>query len=202
MPLKDFLDINSIIPKIPDILNYIAPGMIFLTFRKISYAKDHSKDKFFILKAIVISYLFFKLKPMFISMLTFLGIHVFNEDLKTIVFFIIVILISIIYVRFDIEEKFLKMLGKGNNPNEDYISFIVDPSEGASMRVYLPDEGVIYLGTLLFYEDITVGENRKIALSNFIVYDYDANIVDNQSSNANNIVVLSLKNKDRLEFFK
>lgn len=193
----DILKIQEVVKIIPSILEYFVPGFIFITIRNYCYSKNNEKDKYIVLKSIVISFIIMQISQVIVN------IFKWNEVFISYISIIIAIISTILYIRFKLEAFIIeKLLGENKTPNEDYFDNIIPGKKGAWMRVYINQE-VIYMGKILYYEGKETGEDRKIALSNFISYSYeDSEEWDNHSADDDGIVLISMKNINRMEIFK
>lgn len=196
----DLLNIKEIVNIIPTLIEYFVPGFIFLTIRSFSFSKDSNKDRYILMKAIIISYLFLEIiNPIIIPVIDNLR---FNREIQTYIFILVVIMISILYVKLDIEDKLINMLGSTKTSQEDYFHSMIDSKDGAWIRVYLLEEKIIYSGKLKYYEGKEAGENRKIVLTSFSTYSYDGYELENNENDEDSLVLLSMKDIKRLEIFK
>lgn len=196
MPV-DILKIQEIVKIIPSILEYFVPGFIFIVIRNYCYSKNNDKDKYIILKSIVISFIIMQISQAIVNTLKWN--HVWISYLSI----VISIVITILYMRLKLEEKIIeKVLGENKTPNEDYFDNIISQKEGAWLRAFVNEE-VIYMGKIIYYEGKDAGEDRKIALSNFKSYSYnESEEWDDFSDKDKNIVLLSIKSISRIEIFK
>lgn len=195
--MVEILKIQEVVKIIPSILEYFVPGFIFIIIRNYCYSKNNDKDKYIILKSIVISFIIMQISQVVVSVLTL------NHVWVSYVSIFISIIITVLYMRFKLEEKIIeKILGESKTPNEDYFDNIIAKKEGAWLRAYVNEE-VIYMGKIIYYEGKDAGEDRKIALSNFKSYSYkESEEWDDFSEEDKSIVLLSIKSISRIEIFK
>jgi hypothetical protein len=197
--MAELLNIKDIVNIIPVLLEYLVPGFIFLTIRNFSFSKDHTKDKYILVKAIVISSLFLELiNPILFPVAKYVKI---KDEIIPYIFIFLVTAISILYIKLKIEDKLISLLGSTKTPNEDYFENIINTKNGAWMRAYLPEEKVIYMGKLKFYDDKDTGENRKIALACFSSYSYDNDLIESHENDTDSLVLLTMKDIKRIEIF-
>lgn len=198
--MPELLNIDKIIILIPTVLEYVVPGFIFLTIRDFSYSKKDKSDKYYVIKCIVLSYIFIKLlKPI---ELAFFGHFGLSDDILTFIFIILVIIISIAYIKYKLEEKLVNILGNGKTVHEDFISNIIDNKEGAWLKLYISEEKIIYTGKLKYYDNPSMSNNRFIVLACVKTESYSGDtLVDNINDN-NCLVALDMKDIKRIEIFK
>ncbi|HBG4218863.1 TPA: hypothetical protein KQD30_001993 [Clostridioides difficile] len=173
--MNEILNIQEIISIIPALLEYFVPGFIFLTIRNFYYSKDYTKDKYIIVKSIVISFLFYELLYPILMIIP-------NKHVSNYLFIIIVIFISIMYLKFNVEDKIIDIFGVGQRINEDDFANIIDVEKGTWVKVYLPEESIIYLGKLKYYSNKKDSEDNIMALICFATYSYDGEELENNSN--------------------
>lgn len=197
--MNELLLLKDIVNIIPLMLEYIVPGFIFLSIRNFAYSKDISKDKYFIIKAIVLSYVF---KQTLYEIINPLFMHMSDSKwITTFIFIILIIIVSILYIKLNIEKFIVSILDKGKTVTEDCFEEIIG-KDAINIRVYLKDENVIYTGSLTYYDDKFAEDNRKIVISSYLTYDYEGNLIENFGGSESNFVILTLKDIKRIECFK
>ena len=198
--MTELLNINEIISLIPTVLEYVVPGFIFLTIRDFSYSKKDKSDKYYVIKCIVLSYIFIKLlKPI---VLGFFGHFSLSDDILTFIFIILVIAISIGYIKYKIEEKLVNTLGNGKTVHEDFISNIICNKEGAWLKLYISEEKSIYTGQLRYYDNPSISNNRFIVLACVKTESYSGDTLVDNMNNKDCLVALDMKDIKRIEIFK
>lgn len=197
--MTELLNINNIIILIPTLLDYVVPGFIFLAIRDFSYSKKDKSDKYYIIKCIVLSYLFIKILKPIVLLLGHLG---FNNDILTFIFIMDVIAISIVYIKYKVEEKLVKVLGNGKAVHEDFISNIIDNKKGAWLKLYISEEKIIYTGKLKYYDNPSMSNDRFIVLACVKTESYSGETLVDNTSDENALVALDMKYIKRIEIFK
>ena len=200
--MGEILNINEVIKIIPVLLEYLVPGYIFMTIRSFSLSKDDSKDKHIILKSVVLSFIFLRtVYPIISKVLTYFKSP---KELILCVFIISIIIISVLYIRFDLEKYFVKVLGNGKTTKEDCFDVILSDnnSTGVVAMAYLESEKLVYTGSLIYYDDKLSGDNRKIVLAGYTLHTFDGEEIYNYEGIEGNIVVLQMKDIKRIEIFK
>lgn len=206
--MSEILKIKELVDLIPMILEYIVPGFIFLTIRNFSYSKEIAKDKYIIFKSMVISFIFLEcIYPILIGITTYInGLNIKNvhisENIVMILFIIVVTSISVIYIKFKLEDKLVKLLGNGKTIHEDFLSNIIDNKEGAWIKVYLNEYKIVYTGKLRYYDNLNIDNNGHIVLAFFITEDYDGNQLENHENEKDCMVSVKIKDISRYEIFK
>lgn len=197
--MAEIININNIINIIPTLLEYLVPGFIFLTIRNFSFSKDNNKDKYILIKAIIISYLFLEIiNPILFPITNMLRI---STEIIPYIFIFLVTIISILYVKLNIEDKLISLLGSNKISQEDYFEAIINSKNGAWIRAYLSEEKIIYMGKLKYYDDKENKDNRKIALTSFSSYSYDGDKLESNEDDYGSLVLLSMKDIKRIEIF-
>jgi len=191
--MSEFLNIKKIIEVIPDILIYFAPGFIFLTLRNYHISSDIDKDKYVVVKSVVISYLFIKLVNIKLPL---------SHKFFTYIVLGLSIVTSLIYIRWDLESKLIKKLNFSKSTNKDYMQDIINVNEGAWVYLYLPKENAIYYGKLIYYENTTDGKDKNIVISNFCAVSYDGDEIVNHEEDNNWQIILNTKDISRIEIYK
>lgn len=191
--MSDFFKFTDIINIIPDILIYFVPGFIFISVRNYHLSFESSKDKYIALKSIVFSYIFINLVGIIYSK---------NNRFFTILVLMLSVIVSILYITFDVEEELLKRLKLHKSTNNDFMHNIINIKEGAWLYMYLSEENVIYCGKLICYHDIDNGKERIYVLSNYVLCSYEGKQLQNFSENDNRNVMLNSKNITRIEIVK
>jgi len=191
--MNELLNFKKIIEVIPDILIYFAPGFIFLTLRNYHISNDMQKDKYVTLKSIVISFLLIKIINIKLPTDYYLFPYIVLG---------VSIIMSILYVRFDLETKLLEKLKFSKSTNKDYMQDIIDIDNGAWVYLYLFKENVIYYGKLVYYENTVDGKDRNIVLSNFSSMSYEGELIVNHEDDDNWQVILNTKEISRIEIYK
>lgn len=211
--MKELLSIKDIVNTIPILLEYVVPGFIFLSMRNFSLSKDESKDKYMIFKSIVISYIFLQIiyssfqllgiffgKPQIDSNINYTIIPISKNNIRFL-FIVLSVIISIIYIKLDIEERVLSLLGNGKTSKEDCFDVIIDNNKGVGARVYLKDEDIVYTGSITYYDDRLSGDNRRFILSGYNSYSYDWEEICNYQGEEDKKVILNMKDIKRIELF-
>jgi hypothetical protein len=187
--MLELIDINKILEVIPNILEYFIPGFIFLTIRNLSLAKETSKDKFIVINSIVISFIFVEI----LKLIPWLN----NNDNFTLLSIILMLVLSKIYTKFELEDKVIGQFIKGKTTNDDVFSVFIKKEEGAWVRVYMKD--VIYVGKIFHSEDRYTGGNRYIILVAFQRFTYRWKLVEDNSEDDYIKVLLNMKDISRIE---
>lgn len=197
--MTEIVNINNIINIIPTLLEYLVPGFIFLTIRNFSFSKDNSKDKYILIKAIIISYLFLEIiNPILFPVINMLRV---NSEIRPYLFIFLVTFVSILYVKLNIEDKLISLLGSNKTSQEDCFEAIINSKSGAWIRAYLSEERIIYMGKLKYYDDKENKDNRKIVLTLFSSYSYDGDKLESNEDDYGSLVLLSMKDIKRIEIF-
>ena len=204
--MESVLSIKSIIELIPTLLEYFIPGFIFLGMRNFFLGKDITKDSYFVLKSVVISFVLTELIKSVTNLIITLykpsELFLANEITQRSIVLIITIAISYLYINKDWEKKLLDKFGKGKTSNNDYISTLVDNNKGAWIRVYLKEDEIIYVGKLHYHDSRDRYEDGCIVLSAFIAYDYDANELENNSLDDSKEAIVYYKKINRMEIIQ
>lgn len=188
----DITNINEILEIIPSILQYFIPGFIFLTIRNLSLSIELKNDKFIILNSIVISFILvetLKLIPIFK-----------NSNYFVLIPIIAILFISKIYIGSRLEEKIVNSFVKGKITNEDIFSILLEQQKGAWLRVYIRD--VIYVGKIHYTEDVCRDGNRYIILFAYQSFNYEWEILEDNSTDNYARVMLNMKDIDIIEKVK
>ena len=168
------ININDIVSSIPNILQYFIPGFIFFNIRSLNLSNQIKNNKFIVLNSIAVSYIT-------VEMLKLVPLIPKDANWFTAIVILVILLFSYIYIRYELEDKILKLFTKGKTTNENIFYFLVtdcDNSNGNDNNIYLDGawlrvytKYVIYVGQIYYTEDTYVGENRYIILSSYQAYD-------------------------------
>ncbi len=193
----DFELLEKIPLLIPNFLQYIMPGYIFmLIFDFILIRPKRDKEDMFI-KSITISFVLVSLLRAFLMPL--------NDLQNNGVIFIAIVLAVIIsiftakHVTSDFVDKKLKNLGVNRTVHSNIWHQMIDEKNGVYATIYLKEEKWIVRGYIRKYD---VGENNEvyIVLDEYYYTDYQNNekqaVVDNQWR-----CVIKLSNVDILELY-
>lgn len=200
--MGEILNINEVIKIIPSLLEYLVPGYIFITIRNFSFSKDDSKDKHIVLKSVVLSFIFLRtIYPIIRATLTYFGLP---KELILCTFIFSIIVISVLYIRLDLEKYMVGILGNGKTSKEECFDVILSDNYniGAIARVYLESEKLVYTGSLIYYDDKFAGEHRKIVLAGYSLGLFNGKEIYNYEGEESNLVVLQMKDIKRIEIFK
>lgn len=200
--MGEVLNINEVIKIIPVLLEYLVPGYIFMTIRNFSFSIDTSKDKHIILKSVVLSFIFLRVLYPIIN--TVLAYFKLPKEIILCTFIFSIIVISVLYIRFDLEKYFMSILGNGKTAKEECFDVILSENNSAGVitMAYLESEKLVYTGSLIYYDDKFSGDNRKIVLAGYTLHTFDGHEIYNYEGNKKNIVVLQMKDIKRIEIFK
>jgi len=188
--------IQTIIDFLPSIVIYVVPGYIFLWVYTFTFSKDIENDKHAIAKSLILS---FSLITLFRS----LGIEISLSPLIIFVLLITSAISGFLFTKILTSKPvylLIKKIGINKSFYRDIWNDIVDFRYGQWLRIYLPEERVIYLGKLKRYEE-TATDKTLIVLSNYASYDYDAEEIDNCIGSPEKIVIINTKDVSRIELY-
>lgn len=191
--MGDFLKLKDIADIIPSLLNYFVPGFIFITIRNYSLSRDSIKDTNIFIKSVVVSSIFIQFMKIVISV----NNYWFSFAIILFSFFI-----GILYIRFNIESKILKLLKLNKTTTGDFFDDIIDSRNGPWIYAYIPSEQLIYLGKLINYEIASDGKARSIVLTSYKVFSYAEELIADYENESNRQLLLNTKDISRIEIFK
>lgn len=183
-------DLKEVIKIIPDILQYYAPGFIFLSIRDVNLSYNTKDNNLFFINSIVISYIFVKLTDIPLSWLPW--------DIKSnfVITLIFTLIFSGVYVNFNLENIWLSIFCKGKTLNNDPFWHLLN-SEGSWVRVY--EKNRIYIGQIHYSPNISNGDNKYLVLKAFTTYNSDWDILESHANDKKQKVMLNLNNIEAIE---
>ncbi len=188
--------IQAIINVLPGIVIYVVPGYIFLWVYTFTFSKDIENDKHAITKSVIISFFF-------ITLFRAVGIDSFLSPMVICALIVIPAVSGYLFTRILTSKPvcyFIRLIGINKSFYSDIWNDIVDFKYGQWLRVYLPEERVVYLGRLKRYEE-TVTDKTLIVLSNFASYDYKGEVMDDHKKSPEKIVIINTKDVSRIELY-
>lgn len=183
------IDMNDLIKNIPNILQYFIPGFIFFNIRSLHLSKQIKNDKFVILNSIVISFILVEVLKLIPCLK--------NNNYFIIIAIVVILIFSKVYVYFGLENKIVNIFIKGKVINENLFSILVEREKGAWLRIYTKD--VVYVGKIFYTEDAYVDGNRYIILSSYQTFNYEFEILEDNSEDSYSKVMLNMMDIDIVE---
>lgn len=197
--MTDFFKIKDIIAVLPLLIIYILPGYIFISVINFIVNKKYKEDKNIILKSLVISYIIINIETFLLGLQ---GILFDISSAKSIIITFGVSILSAYLCAQIIDNEsgniILKKLKIARSFKSDVIADITDFELGMWIKVFISSEKLIYVGKIRRFEQV-VDLSYIIVLSNFILYKYSGDEVENYSSDNTKWVFLSLKDNYRIE---
>lgn len=197
--MTDLLKLKDIIPLLPLIIIYTVPGYIFIYIKNFILGKNQQEDNKVILKSLIISYIMVNFTTLILSLFG----YIMNTSLSShiILLFTVTALCGYLYARFadsDLGNELLFKFSVRSSLRENILNDAIDSEYGMWLRVYLSSEKLVYLGQLIQY-DSELEKNIVIVLSKYIIYDYDGNVLQDNSENNTERVLISIKDNFRID---
>ncbi|MGI6704109.1 MAG: hypothetical protein ACOX42_08880 [Clostridia bacterium] len=196
-------NISGMINAIPLILVYIVPGYIILKISHFQLSKKADKDQYILVKSLVISFVF-------VSAGEAMWGYLFPDAqaMCSIVFRNTMIIssavVGLLWSRFltsTLFERILYSLGIHKTLRSGIWSDVVDFEYGLWLMVYIPADKVVYAGKLRRYSEIETHGNYTVFLSNYTLYDYNAETLKDYVEDNDKWVALNSKDIGRVELF-
>ncbi len=197
----DIQSINDLIKSLPTLIIYIVPGFITIWIKSFILSEKPKETSDIFLKSIVISYLLILFEKFVLKLFGY-NIDIDMNGLHKVILIIISIFVGYIWsmlLQSDNCSNILKKVGVYRTFRANIWDDLVDLQYGLWVRIYLPSESVIYEGKLRKYEEKENLENYLLVLSNFIMYDYEAKEIINNTTVNNEWIALSTKDISRIE---
>jgi len=193
-------DIKNLIEALPALILYIVPGFIFLGTLSFLMCKDLKFNKEYISVSIVISFIIINIEK-------YIYIH---ADIYSPLFVIVTVLISILsayvierFTKSKCLDKILKKLNIKRTINHNIFADIKDDEYGVWLRVHIPTEKIVYLGTLTMFENNSKYEESFLILSNYKTYAYADSPIYKEcfidEHKTTNWVAIKIKDINRIE---
>jgi hypothetical protein len=201
--MSDIIEIKDLLSSLPLLIIYIVPGYVFISEMNFILGNKKVDDKNILLKSVAISFII-------TNLLSVLYLKTYNANfdisLPKNIFFTILITIVFAYVvsiflKSEICGSAFKYLNISNSLKSDIFNDLVDFELGMWIRVYLQDEKLIYQGKIRKFDRTSEDGNTYIALSNYLLQNYDGEILENSEEFNTRWVLISLKDNFRIELF-
>ena len=95
--------------------------------------------------------------------------------------------------------KFLNAINIHQTLQPNFFCDIVDLEEGCWITAYEPTQKLIYQGKIRRFENGNNDEHFLVMISNYMIYDYDGNNVQDNNMNDFNFLIINLKEITRFE---
>jgi hypothetical protein len=196
-------NISAMVDAIPLILIYIVPGYIILRISNFQLSRKADHDQYVLIKSLVISFVFVSVEES-IWNLVFPGTQTLcNPAFRN---FVIAssLVAGFLWSRFltsALFERTLVGLGIYKTLRSGIWSDVVDFEHGLWLMVYVPADKVIYAGKLRRYVEIETYGNYVLFLSNYTLYNYDAEVLKDYVADDDKWVSLHSKDIGRAELF-
>jgi hypothetical protein len=196
-------DISGMVNAIPLIMIYIVPGYIILRISNFQLSRKTEHNQYILVKSLVISFVFLSAAEAVWGII-FPGSHVLGDP----VFRNAVILSSaaagVLLSRFltsILFEKLLLRLGIYKTLRAGIWSDVVDFEYGLWLMVYMSVDRVVYAGKLRRYVETENLGSYVVFLSNYTLYDYNADVLKDYVEDNDKWVALHSKDIGRIELF-
>lgn len=186
--------INDLINNIPEILNYIVYGYVFLSSYYWITFKDNTDFTNFLTKSIATSYI---LKTTYDIVLEKLNKGFSDDLIKTILYLTVSAILGFIIGKIVIHRWFNTLLYKlhvGRTTNLNIWSDVIKPYTW--LRIFMKD-GSSYLGQYRYGEPFK--SEPIVVLATYQKLDKDTDIVIDHSQDKNDLIMLNTKDFDRIE---
>lgn len=196
-------NINEMVNAIPLIMIYIVPGYIILRISYFQLSRKTHHDQYALAKSLLVSFVF-------VSMMEMLWKIVFpgTQPLTSHVFKNVVILASVAagilcsrLITSSFFERMLIRLGIYRTLRTDIWGGVVDFEYGLWLMVYIPADRVVYAGKMRKYVENENSSSFVVFLSNYTLYDYNAEVLKDYVQFNDKWVALQSKDIGRLELF-
>lgn len=193
-------NIITVIEALPLIFIYFVPGYIFIKIMSYRFSKNLDNINHLLLKSIVASYIII----LIVKMIFILFKQNFNLD--NILIKVLTILLALIsgvlvpkIITGELFNKALKKMGFNKSMNPNIFDDIIDVENGTWFVVYIPSEKKIYQGIIQRYEDRDYLEDYFLILSNYKLYDYKGNEIEDNTFVPTKWVMVNTKDISRIE---
>ncbi|MDD3297866.1 MAG: hypothetical protein WCS98_02080 [Bacillota bacterium] len=188
---------------IPHIMIYIVPGYIILKISHFQLSKKADHDQYILVKSLVVSFVFVSAGEALWGYL-FPGV----QALCNMAFRNTIIVSSAVagflwskFLTSAFFERALYSLGIHKTLRSGIWGDVVDFEYGLWLMVYIPADRVVYAGKLRrYFETETIG-NYVVFLSNYTLYDYNAEVLKDYVGDNDKWVTLHSKDIGRAELF-
>ncbi|HOO12351.1 MAG TPA: hypothetical protein PK684_05290 [Bacillota bacterium] len=196
-------NISGMVDAIPLIMIYIVPGYIILRISNFQLSKKADQDQYILLKSLVVSFVFVSLEET-LWKLVFPGTQTLCSPAFRNTVIASSAAVGFLWARFLISERFeliLFELGIYKTLRSGIWSGVVDFEYGLWLMVYIPGDKVIYAGKLRRYMEIETYGNYVLFLSNYTLYNYNAEVLKDYVTDNDKWVSLHSKDIGRVELF-
>ncbi|KAB3534504.1 hypothetical protein F8154_08830 [Alkaliphilus pronyensis] len=165
-----------------------------------SFRKQKETGDIF-LKSIVLSYFLIILVNLVFKFFTS-NLSLENNHFHVLILLFVSLIIGYLWAQFFQSELCCVLLGKIGINRSFRASIwddLVDLRLGLWIRIYLPNDQIIYQGKLRKYEEKENRENYYIILSNYTIYNYDAKCIFDNTDIINEWVAVNTKDISRIE---
>lgn len=196
-------NISGMVDAIPLIMIYIVPGYIILRISNFQLSKKADHDQYILLKSLVVSFVFVSLEET-LWKLVFPGTQTLCSPAFRNTVIASSAAVGLLWARFLISERFERILfelGIYKTLRSGIWGGVVDFEYGLWLMVYIPADKVIYAGKLRRYMEIETYGNYVIFLSNYTLYNYNAEVLKDYVNDNDKWVSLHSKDIGRVELF-
>lgn len=192
-------DLRIIIESLPTIILYVVPGYLFLWVYSFKLSQEIGKDRYLLLKSIVISYLI-------IIPIDTVGkvCHLISSDSYSgkILVMVIAVVTGYLFSSFVASYSFTNLLKRiriYRTIHSNIWNDVADDDHGVWIIAYMPEEKLIYKGAIIKYEEKTDTENIYLLLGNYTLLNYDGEVIQSFEDRHNRCVLINTRNVSRIE---
>ncbi len=188
-------EVKAFIELLPLIVVYLVPGFVFLWVKSFLLSQRIEEDNHIAVKSIVLSFILIN------ALSIFNAVNINSPGWVILIIFISAIL-AFVFTKLILWDKFHRILKKCGVNRSFFKSIwndLADMNHGVWLRLYLPEDRVVYTGTLRKYEEEQ--ENYYLTISNYSSYSYDEKEIDNYYEDSTKWAALNTKDISRIEIF-
>jgi hypothetical protein len=195
--------LNEIINALPLLMVYVVPGYIILRINGFQLSRAIDNDYYIFLKSTVLSFVLVTVLETLWNVF-FPGIEPLSKIEFKIATIISAVIIGFVWSKFLVSDfcaKLLRKLGINRTFRLGIWSDVIDFEFGLWVMVYIAPDKVVYLGKLRRYVETEKGQMYTIFLSNYVLFDYESNVLQDYKEESDKWVALNSKDITRVEIY-
>lgn len=186
--------ITNLINELPNIIESIMYGYIFLFIYRWVSQRDVTNTKYTVIVSVILNYILVTIYGYVDKYAPFSYISI-NPVIKHAIYSFLLGFIIGMILRSDSYNEILRDLGVGRDTICNIWDNVV--KDGTWLRVYTKDPNISYLGQVVKSEPLK--ENPKIILFKYQVLGKDGQVIDDCSKNEDEQVIINTDDFDRIE---